>query len=31
MIPKDGMSEEALAEYYAGYEYNEMDGAKKEW
>jgi hypothetical protein len=31
MVPKYGMSEEAIAEYYAGYEYNESTGMKKDW
>lgn len=31
LVPKYGMSKEAIDEYYAGYEYNEMNGDKKEW
>ena len=26
-----GMSDSAIAEYHAGYDYNEMNGDKKEW
>ena len=31
MVPINGMSKEAILDYYAGYEYNEMNGDKKEW
>ena len=31
LIPRYGMSDSAIAEYHAGYEYNEMNGDKKEW
>lgn len=31
LVPKYGMSKEAIAEYYAGYDYNEDMGYKKEW
>ena len=30
-IFKEHMTEEQIAEYYAGYEENEKSGAKKEW
>ena len=31
LVPKYGMSAEAIEEYYAGYEWNEEFGGKKEW
>lgn len=31
LVPKYGMSKEAIDEYHAGYDYNEMMGDKKEW
>lgn len=31
LVPKYGMSKEAIKEYYAGYDYNEEMGYKKEW
>lgn len=30
-IGRDNMTAEEIAEYYAGYEYNEQFGGKKEW
>ena len=30
-IEEDGMTKEQINEYCAGYEHNEMHGAKKEW
>ena len=31
LIPRVGMSDSAIEEYYAGYEYNELNGDKKDW
>ena len=31
MVPKVGMSASAIADYHAGYDYNEMNGYKMEW
>jgi hypothetical protein len=31
LVPVYGMSDSAIAEYHAGYDYNEMMGDKKEW
>ena len=31
LVPKYGMSKEAIEEYHAGYDYNEKMGDKKEW
>ena len=31
LVPVYGMSDSAIAEYHAGYDYNEMMGDKKDW